>query len=331
MGVLLKKSAMSFAKAFITSADFTEHRHICAICTQDGEEFGEALPFYKTHRQAFVWNSVFVLEITFLTHIESPQETKAVTGLAAVTLLTALWPCTPCHLGASCHCSDFMSAELGFLAGSMLSASLHSPELCHPLVLRWVVGWAGLSLAVSAWAVLMTNGCTHFQCTEQDCCYLQIRTTFWVWDLLLYTPDNTPWVAFPDNTPPTAFPHLLFFILKVQMLFSVKSHLFLCCMAPLHYPASICPQEQCWRPPVCTPAAGCRIFPSSCRPVQRAAWSSPGACKHQENVGSVTFVVLRRKDKWLWLSWLKSYLKSLWENILQVFASALSSQPISPM
>lgn len=109
-----------------------------------------------------------------------------------------------------------MSAELGFLAGSLPSASMHSTELCHPLMLRWVVGWASLSLAVWAWAVLMTNGWTCFQCTEEECCCLQIHTSFWVWDLLLSTVDNAPCIAFPDNTPLTAFPHLLFFFLKVQ-------------------------------------------------------------------------------------------------------------------
>lgn len=270
MGALQKKSATSSAKAFITSAEFTEHRHICAICRQDGEEFGGALPFYKMHRQAFVWNSVFVLEITFLTHIESPQETKAVTDLSAVTLLTALWPRTPCHLGASCRCSVFYVSRVGFpgwFPAECLPAQHWATELCHPLMLRWVVGWASLSLAVWAWAVLMTNGWTCFQCTEEECCCLQIHTSFWVWDLLLSTVDNAPCIAFPDNTPLTAFPHLLFFFLKVQTFIfrnlTCSHAAWILCTTQL--PPALESNVAAGGPQHGTPAAGRRIF-SICRP-----------------------------------------------------------------
>lgn len=46
--------------------------------------------FFKMHRQAFVWNSKFNSESSFLICVQSSQKTRAVTDLAAVTHLTAL-------------------------------------------------------------------------------------------------------------------------------------------------------------------------------------------------------------------------------------------------
>lgn len=90
-------------------------------------------------------------------------------------------------------------------------------------------------------------------------------------------------------------PHLLHFHIfyssfwKYKHLFSVKSHLFPCCMDPLHYPASTCPWEQCccWRPPAwhtcCWPQDLLHLQASPRWPHKKRLWMNPLHGERQQN------------------------------------------------